>query len=61
MYHPDVMLGADRSDAGQVKKVEEKFNRISEAHERLSKWIVERDSSMDDKLMRGEVSGVEVN
>ena len=67
MYHPDVVFGQyteeqrTKLDARQVKKIEEKFNKISEAHERLTAWISERDQSLDHKLRHGQVQGVEVD
>ena len=43
------------------KKIEEKFNEISEAYTRLEIWISERDDTLNYKIEKNEAPGVNVN
>ena len=48
MYHPDTFKEAPGI---QLKKLEDRFKQISDANERLDKWISERDEALNDSLM----------
>lgn len=43
------------------KKIEEKFNDISEAYHRLDIWIGERDDSLNSKIDNNQAPGVNVD
>ena len=44
----------------QRNKIEDKFKELSEAYERLDKWISERDNSLESRLANDEVPGVKM-
>ena len=48
-------------NASYKKKIEEKFNQISEAYNRLEMWISERDESLNDKIDNNQAPGVTVD
>lgn len=41
--------------------MEERFKEFNQAYERLVKWVIERDKTLDDDLLSGRRPGVRVN